>query len=357
MHPSRRSRSRRRLGLGLILALSVPGAVRAQSPADTTGAAQAIRDYLAAATRDAGKLWNHSLLGPMILVDPQTRAAFATRPPPGGEFRQVDGLWVGAIPEGIGTANYAFDWSGTRWAMVLLPVPQDRFLSLQLLLHESFHGIQDTIGLSAPDRLNPHLDERDGRYWLRLELRALAAALQSRGETRKNAARDALLFRARRIAQYPGADSLEGSLEVAEGLAEYTGTRLALDFLKLPQSRAADLATGFEKRKTFVRSLGYGTGPGLGLLLDEFAPKWRTRVAHQGLAPQLVTALKFTPPADPAAAEAAAARYDAQTLARAEDERAERRKRMLADYRARLIDGPVLTLRQEGLGGPSIPMN
>lgn len=341
--------SRRRLGLGLALALSLAGCLEAQSSADTSGAARAIRDYIAAASLDGGRLWNHSLLGPMILVDPETRASFATRPPPGGEFRQVEGLWVGTIPEAIGTANYAFDWSGTRWAMVLLPLPEDRFLSLQLLLHESFHGIQDSLGLSARDRLNPHLDERDGRYWLRLELRAMAAALRSKGQARRLAARDAMLFRARRLTLYPGADTLEGSLEVAEGLAEYTGTRLALDYLKLPQTRAADLAPEFEKRKTFVRSLGYGTGPGLGLLLDDYAPGWRTRVARDGLARQLVIALRFAPPADPAVTTAAATRYDGEALARAEDERAERRSRMLSEYRARLIDGPVLVLRQNGL--------
>lgn len=356
MYPLRLQSSRRRLGLGLVLALSVSGRVFAQS-ADTTGAAQGLSDYLAAATQDGGKLWNHSLLGPLILVDPQTRTAFATQQPPGGEFRQVNGLWAGKIPDGIPTANFALNWAGTRWAMVLLPLPRDRFISLQLLLHESFHGIQEAIGLSVLDRLNPHLDERDGRYWLRLELRALAAALGAKGGSRKEATRDALLFRAMRLAEYPGADSLENSLEVAEGLAEYTGTRLALDYLKLPQSRAAELSAEFEKRKTYVRALGYGTGPGLGLLLDDYAPGWRARVAKEGVAPQLVAALRFKAPADGNAATRAASRYDAEVLARAEDDRAVQRGRMLADYRARLIDGPVLVLKQRGLQRAFNPNN
>lgn len=348
MHPLRRCCSRQRLGLGLALIIGVVPVAGAQTPADTTGAAQAIRDYLAAAAQDGGRLWGRSLAGPMILVDPATRAAFATAKPPGGEFRQTNGLWAGTIPEGIPTANFALTWAGSRWAMVLLPLPSDRFLSLQLLLHESFHGIQEAIGLAALDRLNPHLDERDGRYWLRLELRALSAALSQQGEARKRAARDALLFRAERLAHYPGADSLEGSLEVAEGLAEYTGTRLALDYLRLPQSRAAELATRFERRKTYVRSLGYGTGPGLGLLLDDYTPAWRTRVARKGLAPQLVTALRFKAGRS-GDARRAAARYDATSLAVEEDNRAGERARALADYRARLVDGPVLSLRQSGL--------
>lgn len=357
MHPLRRFRSRRRLGLGLVLALGLSRIATAQS-ADTTGAAQGLRDYVAAATQDGGKLWNHSLLGPMILVDPKTREAYATQQPPGGEFRQVNGLWAGRIPDGIPTANFALNWAGTRWAMVLLPLPTDRFISLQLLVHESFHGIQESIGLSVPDRLNPHLDERDGRYWLRLELRALAAALKASGSARKSAARDAMLFRAVRLAEYPGADSLENSLEVAEGLAEYTGTRVALGYLKLPQSRAAELSPGFEKRKSYVRALGYGSGPGLGLLLDGYAPQWRSKVAKEGFAPQLVTAIKFKAPSDLVAeGNKAAARYDARTLATAEDERAAERGRMLADYRARLIDGPVLVLKQGGLQRAFNPNN
>lgn len=350
MQSLRRLCSRRRLGLclGLMLGLARPGL--AQAPADTAGAADAIHDYLGAAARDGGRLWGRSLRGPMILVDPGTRAAFATERPPGGTFTEVDGLWRGTIPEGIPTANFALDWAGQRWAMVLLPLPEDRFVRLGLLLHESFHGIQEGLGLSGPDRLNPHLDERDGRYWLRLELRAMATALRTSGSARRAAARDAMLFRAERYSLYPGADSLEHALELAEGLAEYTGARLALDYLGLPVSRAAGLLRSFEGRATYVRALGYGTGPGLGLLLDAYAPGWRTRVARDGIASQLAAALRFTPPPDLAVrAGMAAHQYEMEALAKEEDARAETRAKAVADYRARLIEGPVLALRQPGL--------
>ena len=350
MRPLRCLYSRRRLGLCLGLTLWLAGSGLAQTPADTIGAADAIHDYLGASAKDGGHLWGRSLRGPMILVDPVTRTAFASEQPPGGSFTEADGLWRGAIPEGIPTANYALTWAGRRWAMVLLPLPKDRFIRLALLLHESFHGIQEGLGLSGPDRLNPHLDERDGRYWLRLELRAMAAALRTDGSARHSAARDAMLFRAQRYSLYPGADSLEHALELAEGLAEYTGTRLALDYLGLPVSRAAELLRSFEGRATYVRSLGYGTGPGLGLLLDAYAPKWRTEVSREGLAPQLAAALKFTPPADLAGqAQRAARRYEMEALAQEEDVRAATRAKALADYRARLIEGPVLSLRQPGL--------
>ncbi|HSB53794.1 MAG TPA: hypothetical protein VLD58_05535 [Gemmatimonadales bacterium] len=342
----RRIHTRRKLGVCLLIGMAAISPSPARAQADTSGAAQAMRDYLAAARHEGGKLWGRSLLGPMILVDPATRAAFASEEPPGGSFRQRDGLWQGTLPDGIPLANFALTWVNRRWAMVLLPLPQDRFLALELLLHESYHGIQEQIGLARPDRLNPHLDERDGRYWLRLELRALGTALGARGGDRKRAAEDAMRFRAARLARYPGADTLENSLEVAEGLAEYTGTRVALDYLRLPQARAATLAHDFERRKTYVRSLGYGTGPGIGLLLDQYRPDWRTRVAREGLAPQLAKALGVAGGDD---AARVAIRYGADSLGTEEDRRAEARTRVLADYRARLIDGPVLALHQSGV--------
>jgi hypothetical protein len=350
MHPLRRSGSRCRPGHGLILALGLLRAPLLLAQADTTGSAAALRDYLAACAADGGRLWGKSLCGPLILVDPGSRAALATEQPPGGVFRQVGSVWRGAIPPGIPTANFSLTWAGRPWAMVLLPLPEDRYVRLQLLLHESFHRIQGDLGLAARDAMNPHLDERDGRYWLRLELRAMAGALRAEGDARTRAARDALLFRRVRQAEFSGADTLENQLEQQEGLPEYTGARLALDYLNLPVARAAVGFEAFEGRATFVRALGYGTGPGLGLLLDQYAPGWRSRVSREGFAPQLAGALHFQPPENlTAAAEAAARLYDAESLARAEDERATARGRLLAEYRARLVDGPVLMLRQERL--------
>lgn len=343
----RRSYAQRGLGLCLLL-LSLPAGRGAAQLADTTGAAGAIRDYLAAADQDQGRLWGRSLKGPMILVDPATRQAFATEQPPGGEFIQRDGLWHGVLPPGIPLANFALTWSGRRWAMVLLPVARERFSAVELLLHEAFHGIQDSLGLARMDRLNPHLDEREGRYWLRLELRALAAALESNGKARREAARDAMRFRAVRLVRYPGADSLEESLEVAEGLAEYTGTRVALQYLGLPVTRAARMARDFEGRKTYVRSLGYGTGPGLGLLLDGYRPGWRAEVHRVGPAAQLATVLGVGS-ADTVGVGRRARRYGSEALAVEEDARAAAREQVLAGYRAKLIEGPVLVLRQKGV--------
>lgn len=324
---------RPRRWLGVCLGTALAGRLIAQAPPDSSAEAS-LSDYQTACQADAGRLWGQSLCGPLILVDPATRAAIANEQPPGGKFELAGGLWRGSLPPGIPTSNFALTWVGRRWSMVLLPLPPDRYDRLALLVHESFHRIQPALGLSGTDPLNPHLDEREGRYWLRLELRALAAALEATGNVRDRAVTDALLFRHQRQSRYPGADTLEAQLERQEGLAEYTGARIAIDALGLTSARAAVPTRQFESRPSYVRALGYGTGPGLGLLLDHYAPAWRKRAGQVGLAALLAEARRFRPPRDlVVAARTAAGRYDGAALAALEDERAAQRAVRLADYR------------------------
>jgi len=328
--------------------VAVPLAVAAQTPSDSVAALTGVREFATACGRDAGRLWGRTLCGPLVTVDGQTGLAVATERPPQSTFEQRGTLWIGRVPEGMQVANTAFEWDGRLWSAVRLPLPTDPYLRIRLLVHESFHRIQPDLGLNARDAINAHLDERDGRWLLRLELRAMAAALQSSGEAARRAVSDALLFRTQRNRLYPGSDSLENLLEVQEGLAEYTGTRAALDATGIPLSRVAEATAEFEQRPTYVRALGYGTGPLLGLLLDRYAPTWRTRIRSDGLSRQLGTALRFVAPADLAVAVAASAgRYGGDSLALAEDVRAAGRARAVAEFRARLVDGPVIVLRAD----------
>ena len=332
----------------LCLLVAAPLASAAQTPADRAAALTGVREFAIACRRDAGRLWGRSLCGPLIAVDGRTGLAVATAPPPQGHFDRQRALWIGQVPDGMQVANTAFDWSGRLWSTVRLPLPTDRFARTRLLIHEAFHRIQPDLGLNARDAINAHLDERDGRYLLRLELRAMAAALQAGGPAARRATHDALLFRAQRNRLYPGSESLEDSLEIQEGLAEYTGTRLALQATGLSNPRVAEAAADFEDRPTYVRALGYGTGPLLGLLLDRYAPGWRTRIREAGFSSQLAPAVGFVAPADLAAAVAvSAARYGGDSLARVEDERAVARARAVAEYRSLLVEGPVIVLQDE----------
>lgn len=335
-----------------------PSIAGAQTPADRAPAVTGVREFLSACRLDSGRLWGRSLCGPLIAVDGGTGFAVATASPPAGQFTRERSLWIGRVPEGMRVANTATDWGGQFWSTVRLPLPDDRFLRIRLLVHEAFHRIQPELDLNAPDAINAHLDDRDGRYLLRLELRALAAALQSPDPDARRAIRDALLFRARRYQIYPGADSLERSLEIQEGLAEYTGTKLALAAIGHSVAEAGKAAAEFESRATYVRSLGYGTGPLLGLLLDRYAARWKRDVRTTGMSGRLAAAVGFTPAPDLAASVAATAvRYGGEILAEFETERANTRTRFAGDYRARLIAGPVIVLAADGLSRSFDPNN
>jgi hypothetical protein len=354
MNPLRRIYSRQRLGLGrpLVLALIVaaPAGGVAQSSGDSTAALTGVREFTGACRHDAGRTWGRSLCGPLVTVDGETGLAVATEEPPEGHYHRTGALWIGRVPDGMQVANTAMDWKGRLWSTVRLPLPADQFTRIRLLVHEAFHRIQPDLGLNARDAINGHLDDRDGRFLLRLELRAMAAAIQARGAAARRATTDALTFRLARNRRYPGSDTLETQLEIQEGLAEYTGTRLALEATGLPASRVAAATADFEGRPTYVRSLGYGTGPLLGLLLDRYAPGWRTRIRERGFSRQLGPAIGFTAPADLTALVAAgAARYGGDSLARSEDARAVTRAQAAREYRARLLDGPVILLPAEQL--------
>lgn len=309
--------------------------VRAQT-VDTAAAAAALSELQEVCTR-VEQLWPEPLCGPIVLVHPATRVAVANAPGADGSFTSVHDAWVGRLPEELPVANTAIDWGNERWAMVMLPLPEDRFQRLRLLAHESFHRIQPALGHAGINAMAAHLDEEDARVWLRLELRALARAVEASGSPSRDAAADALLFRFIRHSLYPDAPASEAALEANEGLAEYTGVRFALDATGEDPRRAAELVEGFENRTTYVRSLGYGTGPALGLLLDRFDPDWRETAA--GEAPDAARLL-----AESLGRTAGRDGYGLGEIAGEEAERAARTSRLRERYRDELIDGPVLVL-------------
>jgi hypothetical protein len=226
---------------------------------------------------------------------------------------------------------------------------------IRLMMHEAFHRVQDEIGFPMTSPQNVHLDTLDGRLWLRLEWQALEKALRADDQERNEAAEDALVFRAYRRSLFPELAKGERILEMHEGIAEYTGVKLS----GMSRSRVADdLQRAQEKYQTFPRSFAYASGPAYGLLLDELAGDWR-----KGLKPEddlgtvLGESIGFEMPPDLKwEAERRSERYDLAVLRAAEEEREREREKLIASYRAVLIDGPVLILPvPHGMGCESNP--
>ena len=332
------------------IALALPLSFASGQQLDTARALSALRDARAACESDAGALWGRSLCGPIALVDWQTRLVIANDTVAQKHFLRLGDGYVTTLPENQYVANTSFPWGGRTWTMVALPLPRDRFARVGLVMHEVFHREQEALGLRQPDALNNQLDMRPGRTWLRLEYRALARALESLPD--QNAARhhaeSALIFRAKRRSLYPGSDSLEATLEIQEGLAEYTGQRLAMQLTGEGPARVAKFVRDYETTPTFVRAFAYGTGPAIGILLDQFDPAWREEVRKtRDIGALLAQAIRFQRPLNlDQTARARARDYGWDEIDRSEAARDSARAPTMQGYRARLGVGPVVTLRQ-----------
>lgn len=283
----------------MLIATLVLAAAVAASPIPLDRAQRAFDEIRLASEEEGGRLWGTALYGPMLFVDPETRAVVANRADGEGLLTPAGTLFTGTLPPTVAVANTAVTWSGVKWTMIMWGAVSDTTVGRRrLLLHESFHRIQDAIGFPMANADNAHLDTLEGRYWLILEMRALAAALRS--EQRDSAMADAAAFRARRRTLFDAAATNERALENNEGLAEYTGFALrgtSPDETRLAVARWR--LDGAGEGGTFVRSFAYATGAAWGLLLDEVAPDWRKRYrAEHDLAATAVAAAKLKLPAD-----------------------------------------------------------
>lgn len=324
-----------------VAAFALPASAR---ELDQTAATAALAEARALCEADGGQLWGASLCGPLLIADPRTRAVIANQAGAEGGLTASDGVFTGVLPADINIANTAVEWDGVRWTMLMAPLPDDAESRGALLMHESFHRIQPVIGLPAASPAPAHLGTAEGRILMRLEWRALAAALNLAAPAdRRQAMADALVFRAARRDQAgPAGAGEERALELNEGLAEYTGLRLAASE---PERTAAAMLRAAEGGSAYARSFAYASGPAYGLLLDDVAPGWRSGLEPgSDLGALLAGALGQTPAWDAAAVQAAAARYDGQAIAEEEVAAAEARAAEAAAWTARLVEAPVLRL-------------
>lgn len=290
--------------------------------------------------RDGGALWGVSLCGPLLVVDPQSREVWASQSDREGRLRADTGGWRGVLPITVGVANTSLRWAGTDWIMVVSPLPSARDALGELVMHEAWHRVQSSIGLQARDCACVHLETERGRYLMRLELRALAQALAATGyRARRLALRDALAFRALRIAEFGAVD--ERALDRNEGLATYTGLVLgvASDRTRYLIARL----TAFDAHEAYARSFAYATGPAYGLLADESIEGWRQRMGEGSPADLLAERLRLTARAG-VRALARAEVYGGAAIAEEERDRANARAERNAELRRRFTHGERLEL-------------
>jgi hypothetical protein len=330
------------------LAVSVLAAGESASPINLDAARQQFQAAQEICGRDAGRFWGVSLCGPIMLVDPQSRQVVANQQDSEGVLKLDGSVFTGSLPSSVNISNTPTQWSGVLWTQLIWPLPDDVNRRDTLLAHELFHRIQNRVPIPTQNEAaNDHLDTLEGRYLLQLEWRALTAALLCKTQAEcQQAVSDALLFRAARYQSFPSAAGQERSLELNEGVAEYTGVSLG-NSTRESQVKAAlyDLSAHIGDQ-TFVRSFAYATGPAYGLLLDKYLPGWKQQLqSGPSLNDLLHRAAQISLPrkVNDAAAERAKA-YDGTALRSVEVAREKKRQQTLAVNRAKFVDGPVLVI-------------
>jgi hypothetical protein len=314
--------------------------VPAGAQVDQARAEQYFKEAQALCERDGGRLWGVSLCGPMVIADGATGTIATNQPAPTGDRPRMIGFVNAPVPWG------GITWSAYSWQMIPKDDQGDRG---RLFMHELFHRVQPGLGLMAPSPGDPsHLDSLEGRYWMRLEWRALARALGASGAARTSAIADVLAFRAARHQRFPGAAAQEHAIDINEGIATYTQYVIGSESAQDASRHAMVTLAGAETGTSFIRTFAYASGAGYGLLLDALSPGWHRKITAASDVGQLLSAAAGVTALPDAAA--AATRYDSASVRAAEEQRDRAQQAIIAELRRRYVDGPVLVVPRAGSG-------
>lgn len=292
--------------------------------------------------KDNGKLWGVNLYSPVLGVDSLRNIVSNVSDAPK------------SYPADKPVANSTIELDGRRWTTILWPLSGDVKHQSIVLVHEMFHYCQPELGLwQERDPNNSHLSNRDARTLLKLEWNALKVAATCEGEEKKAALEDALSFRARRRQLYPDFIAEENSLEIQEGLAEYTGRRIVIPSDKEFLQSLSELDRLYES-DNLTRSFAYLSGPLYGLILDQSGHSWHKEMnAGSDLGSSAMSIYGINLPEDlERAVQSAKAKYDFESIDAVEDaflrkmeERNETLRKLFASDNVISLECPNLSIQ------------
>jgi hypothetical protein len=229
-----------------------------------------------------------------------------------------------------------------------------------LLAHELFHKAQRSLGFRILNTDNNHLDRKDGRIYLRLELEALRKAINATTQSEiKLYLTDAFTYRKYRYSLYPGADTTENALELNEGLAEYTGFIISGRSKKQSILHFNQSLTDFLSNPTFVRSFAYQTTPIYGYLLHYTQKYWNRNVTLKtNLTDYFIKAFNISLNSDlTKSVETGLSKYNGQVIITEETTREAKIKKLIAEYKTRFIKQPHFEIQFEQMNVSFDPGN
>lgn len=346
--------------IGIVLLSLFTEKMQAQEPQWSADSISLYFKEVKKTTFDHIYLWGKDIYGPVILVDTATRQVYANQQDSMKILTKNGDIYTGILPPNIGFSNTSLEWSGTTWAMVTLPLPENKYDRTDLIVHELFHSAQPSLGFNIPGTDNNHLDRKDGRVYLRLELAALEKALKARTLRRaEEHLQNALVFRKYRHLIYRGSETTENRLDLLEGLATYTGQIMSgRSRAELEQYLIRRLES-FKKSPTFVRSFAYETVPVYGFFLSRKDDDWNRDITMDtdlteyfsdafGLSMRIVLHSYVNQVAE---------EYDGEKITREETERGIKNELRLEDFEEKFFDLPHLEIALEKMNLAFDPKN
>jgi len=312
------------------------------------------------ATQKGFKLWNKDLYGSILLVDPKTRKVYSNDPNADNSLQLQNKIYIGQLPDSMNIANTSVQWSGKSWAMIMLPLPENHDERVNLLAHELFHRAQPSLGFIQSNKESNHLDQKDGRIYLRLELEALKKAINSdSGKERRIHLANAFIFRKYRNTLFPESATVENQLELNEGIAEYTGFIISGRSKEQAKKHFISSIDSFFSNPTYVRSFAYHTVPVYGYLLSLKNNFWNQEIsANTDITDFLIKKFDINIPVNlKAAAEKNSDHYNGIQILKEEQIRENKIKKQIIEYQSKLIDQPHLEINFEKMNVSFDPRN
>jgi hypothetical protein len=206
--------------------------------------------------RDSGKLWGQNLYGPIMFVERVNRRIVANQHDNEGLLKSKDGVFTGLYPKELLLSNAPVKFGGLQFAMVPLPEEEVDYRIKTRAIHSLFHKFQENEGVRPSSFNITNMDEREARLWIKLEWKALKKAINSQGDGRQLAIRDALIFRGSNRELYHKYAADENRFETFEGLATFTYTLLCTNSPEEFKSRLFENLDRIYAMQSYARSYG-----------------------------------------------------------------------------------------------------
>jgi hypothetical protein len=220
-------------------------------------ASRYFKDIEEICNRDSGKLWGKNLYGPIMFVERVTRRITANQPDNEGLLKSKDEVYTGLYPKELVLSNAPVKFGGMQFAMAPLPAEkEDEYRIKTKAIHSLFHRFQENGGVITSTFNVNNMDEKEARLWIKLEWKALRKAINTVGEERQLAIRDALIFRGSNRELYHKYAADENKFETYEGLATFTYTLLCTNSPEEFKTRLFENLDRIYSMQSYARSYG-----------------------------------------------------------------------------------------------------